>query len=82
MRIRTERGLPRGARADAETGDTLFVIKRVSHLRATFQLRLLAYLAQKQGRRLVIDIPLTCSVHRDLSELIASLPDVVKIVRN
>lgn len=51
---------PRGALPDAETADAVYLIKNVSVLRATYQIRLLAYLAAGRGKRLVLKVPRSC----------------------
>ena len=79
---RTKRGSPRGVRADAETHDRLLLIKRVSEMRATYQVRLLAYRALQEGKKLVIDLPNGCGVHPTLQELISQLPDTIQITRS
>ena len=41
----TRHQIPRGARADAETNDRIVLVKNVPLLRATYQIRLLAFRA-------------------------------------
>jgi len=66
----TSHQVARGSRPDAEAPDgRLFLFKNVSELRATYQIRLLAYLAVKEGRELVIKVPQGCKVHSSLQEL-------------
>lgn len=82
MRLRyTRHQIRRGARADAETFDTLFLIKNVSVIRATYQIRLLAFNATESGKRLVIKVPKHCRVHPTLRELITQLPKTLRVER-
>jgi hypothetical protein len=77
----TKHQVSRGARPDAETFDTLLLIKRVSSLRATYQIRLLTYRAVQEGRKLEIEVPKTCRLEYDLKELAAQNRDHLKITR-
>jgi hypothetical protein len=78
----TKPQVARGTRADGETPDKLLLIKKVSELRATYQIRLLTYRAVHEGKTLVIDISESCKVHRDLMTLVKAQPRSLKIVRN
>lgn len=66
----TKRQVARGTRADAETYDKLFLFKNVSQLYPTYQVRLLLYRAIKEGKKLVIDLPKSSSLHPSLMELL------------
>lgn len=58
MRFRsTKHQTPRGARPDAERGDTYYLLKNVSRLLPTYQIRLLTFLAHERGKKLVIRVP-------------------------
>ena len=78
---RPKHQVARGTRPDAETFDKLLLVKRASELRATYQIRLLAYRAVQEGRKLVIEVPKECKVHGDLRELTKQYPKNVTIVR-
>lgn len=65
----TRHQVPRGTRPDAEVADRLYLIKNVSVLRATYQVRLLAYRAGQSGKKLVIRMPRSAKLARDLTEL-------------
>ena len=65
----TKHQVARGAIADAESGDTLYLLKNVSELRATYQIRLLAFRAVKEGKRLVIRLPSSARIYPSLREL-------------
>ncbi len=77
----TSHQVARGSRADGETHDRLVLIKNVSEMRATYQVRLLAYRASQEGRKLVIDVPKDCRIHRSLRDLCKKLPRTIQISR-
>jgi len=78
----TQHQVARGARADAESYDKLILIKRSSSLRATYQIRLLAYRAEMEHRKLIIEVRKDCRIESDLRSLARLMPKVIKIVRN
>jgi len=61
--------LPRGARADAESPEAIYLIKHASSLRATYQIRLLALKAVESGKDLVLMVPRTCRFDPSLEAL-------------
>jgi hypothetical protein len=61
---------PRGTRADAQGATDLILIKNVSVLRATYQIRLLAFMAMKEQKTLRLIVPATCWFDASLNELI------------
>jgi hypothetical protein len=77
----TKHQVARGTRADAEVLKKLYLIKRVSELRATYQIRLLTYRAVQEGKKLVIEVPKDCKIHRDLRELRKQFQNNVMIAR-
>ncbi len=68
---------PRGARPDAEAPEAIFLIKRVSQLRATYQVRLLAFAARQRAQQLILIVPPACRFTPDLEALIALLPGTI-----
>lgn len=56
--------------ADAEKFNRMYLIKNVRSLRATYQIRLLAYRAVTEGLKLVLTVPSNCEFHPSLRELI------------
>ena len=62
----TKHQVARGTRADAECNDAFFLLKNVSSLRLTYQIRLLAFRAKHSGRKLVIRIPSASKLHPTL----------------
>jgi len=75
----TSHQVARGARADADRNDAYFLLKNVSSLRLTYQIRLLAFRAKDQGRKLVIRVPANCTVHLTLRDFQREHPKVVRI---
>ena len=71
----------RGALADAETGSLIYLFKNVSELRLTYQIRLLAFRAKNENKKLIIRIPKECRIHSLLSEFSKSLGRVMRIER-
>jgi hypothetical protein len=67
----------RGVRPDAETSDKVYLVKNVSLLRATYQIRLLALSAGAIGKRLVLKVPPACRFDGALDGLIQALPEVI-----
>jgi hypothetical protein len=62
----TKNQVARGARADAERSDAFFLLKNVSALRLTYQIRVLSYRAFESGRKFVIRVPAGCHIHPSL----------------
>jgi hypothetical protein len=76
----TEHQVARGARPDAVDGDTWFLLKFVSRLRLTYQIRLLALGAERSGVRLVIRVPKGCRLSAPLRDFMKA-HKVLKIER-
>jgi hypothetical protein len=68
---------PRGTRPDAVIGDKLLVIKNVQFLRLTYQIRLLAYVAQKEKKTVVLLVPARCQFHPALEQFMKQLQGVL-----
>lgn len=73
----TRHQTPRGTRADAEQGHKLYLFKNVSSLHATYQIRLLTYRAQQEGKKLVIRVPKHCRKEDSLAKHMKAHPDLV-----
>jgi len=56
--------------ADGEKFNKLYLIKNVRSLRATYQVRLLAYRAVTEGLKLVLLVPASCAFQPSLLALI------------
>ncbi len=65
----TRHQVPRGTLPDAETSTRIYLIKNVSLLRATYQVRLLLYRAEQTGKKLVFRVPKVCRFGPDLADL-------------
>lgn len=80
MRFRyTRHQIPRGARADSETFANIVLVKNVSTIRATYQIKMLAFKAIESGRKLVIIVPKYCQIDRTLRELTKEFPKTVRV---
>jgi hypothetical protein len=68
MEVRyTKHQVARGARPDASDGGSEFyLLKNVTHLRLTYQIRLLTSMAQQTGGRLNIRVPEGTEISSDL----------------
>ncbi len=60
---------PRGALADARDEQHLYLMKFPSVLRATYQIRLLTFMAMKQKKKLVVTISTHTKISDDLARL-------------
>lgn len=82
MQLRYTKGqIPRGARPDAEANNAIYLIKNVSFLRATYQVKLLLYRAEQEQRKLILRVPSACKFSDPLRELVSSNKSVLQIQR-
>ena len=72
---------PRGAKADAEVGDKVYLIKNALQLRLTYQIRMLAYMAQTRKKKLIVQLPREAKVHESLKEFVRDMAGLIKIER-
>jgi hypothetical protein len=77
----TKHQVARAAMADAERHDAYFLLKNVSSLRLTYQIRLLTYRASEKGCKLVIRVPATCIIHPTLRDFQKEHSKLIKIER-
>lgn len=77
----TSHQVARGARPDAEVNGKLYLIKNVSLMRLTYQIKLLTYLAQLRGKKLRVQLPAKTKVHPSLRDFVRSHAEIVKIER-
>ncbi len=77
----TQSQVARGTRADAETWDALVLFKRCSLLRATYEVRLLTYLAASSGKKLIIELPKGAKLDKSLQELRRVSGSTIKVRR-
>ncbi|QYG08028.1 hypothetical protein [Janthinobacterium sp. PAMC25594] len=71
----------RGAKADAEVGDKVYLIKNVSQLRLTYQIKMLAYMAYERKLKLIIQLPKTAKIHDSLRNFVNGANGLIKIER-
>lgn len=62
--------VPRGSRPDAVAPGRWYLIKNVPLMRLTYQVRLLAYLAQQNSARLILVLPPSARVSEDAQAFI------------
>jgi hypothetical protein len=75
----TRHQVARGARADAEAQDKLYLLKNVSALRLTYQVRLLTFRASESRKRLVLQVPKHCKIHSSLRDFVKQFPQAVRV---
>ena len=78
----TKHQVARSTRPDWEDHKEFVLIKAVSELRATYQIKLLAHRAVEEKKKLIIEIPKECKIHDDLKALAKSFPRVIKFMRD
>lgn len=78
----TRRQLPRGTRPDAEIGGDLYLLKKVSLLHATYQVRLLGFRAQREKKHLVIRVPVAFNPGPSLRDLMTELRGTIRIEKS
>jgi hypothetical protein len=77
----TKHQVARSTRADAETNDAFYLLKNVSLLRLTYQIRLLTFRAFSSRRKLVLRIPARCRLHSTLKDFQKEQSKIVRIER-
>ena len=73
----TKHQVARGSRPDIETCDELYLIKNVTVMHATYQVRLLTYRAYQEGKRLVLRVPGYCTPGPSLRSLMSEFPRLI-----
>lgn len=66
----TKHQVARCAKPDGEKFNVMYLIKNVQRLRATYQIRLLAFRAVQEKRKLVLRVPASCEFDTSLEDLI------------
>uniref|UniRef100_UPI001F3F9385 hypothetical protein n=1 Tax=Frateuria defendens TaxID=2219559 RepID=UPI001F3F9385 len=66
----TRHQVARSAMPDAEVFNRMYLIKNVSKLRATYQIKLLAFRAVEKKMQLVLRVPGACVFDQSLNNLI------------
>jgi hypothetical protein len=74
----TPHQVPRGARPDAEMFNKIYLVKNVSFLRATYQIRLLAFKAVDTHKKLMLKVPRACKFDSSLKELIKMTGKIIQ----
>lgn len=74
----TSHQVARGAKPDAQVLNTMYLIKSVTQLRATYQIRLLAFRAVERGEQLVLRVPAACRFDPALETLLETCGGVVR----
>lgn len=75
----TKHQIARGALPDAEVNGVMYLLKKVTTLRATYQVRLLAFRAQNEGTRMVIRVPSNFVTHHSLRAFMKENPQLIRI---
>jgi hypothetical protein len=77
----TRRQVPRATRPDAVDGDRCYLIKNVPLLRLTYQIRLLAAMAEDRSMRLIVVVPPSAHLSEDMRRFVAAARRSVSIQR-
>jgi hypothetical protein len=75
----TRHQVARGSRPDATVGSTAYIVKKVTRMRLTYQIRLLTFLAEEQRGRLVVRVPRGCALSPDLRTFVKRHASVLRI---
>ena len=78
----TKHQVARGTRPDAEDYGKYYLIKKVSEMRATYQVRLLLYMATGNESKLILMIPKKAKIHKSLRKLQKQFSKHIKIERD
>ena len=70
MNMQVRRPGLRGSRADSESSNRAYLVKNVSTLRATHQIRMLGFRASLGDAKLILKVPKSCTFHKSLNRLI------------
>ena len=74
----TAHQVARCARADATTSKADYLFKAAGVLHATYQVRLLAFMAASKGRQLIIQVPKHCRRGESLTRLMKAHADLIR----
>lgn len=75
----TKHQVARGTLPDALKEDRIFLFKKVSTLRATYQIRLLTFLASEAGKKLIVNVPKHFKPHSSLTIFMKEFPKTIRI---
>jgi hypothetical protein len=79
--VYTSHQVPRGARPDADVAGKFYLIKNVSQLRLTYQIKILAYMASTEGQKLIVQIPKSAKIDNSLRLFVREMAGLVRIER-
>jgi hypothetical protein len=77
----TRHQVPRGARPDAHSGASWYLLKFVSELHLTYQIRVLTFGAKQSGVRLTIRVPRPARLSAPLRAFVKEHKDVLRVER-
>lgn len=77
----TRHQVARGTRPDAQDRRAYYLFKNVGIMRVTYQVRLLAFYAWREGKELVIEVPQQCRKGASLVRFMKEYPDLVRFER-
>lgn len=77
----TRHQIPRGARPDAVVNGKMYLIKNVSELRLTYQIRLLTYRAYRHGEKLILRLPQQSRIAESLKRFVTSNRKLISVER-
>ena len=77
----TQHQCPRGSRPDADVDGKLYLIKKVTEMRLTYQVKMLTYSAQRSGKVCVIRLPQRAVLNESLKEFVQNSNGLLKIER-
>ena len=72
----------RGSLADGEDIDKLIIIKKVSSLHLTYQIKVLTYMASTKGKKLIIITPRDVKILPSLKQYVKENSKIVKIEKD
>jgi len=77
----TKHQVQRGAHPDAVDRDKYILLKNVSTLHLTYQIRLMTYFALRDDKKLVIRVPRSCELAKSLNEFKERHKNTLRIER-
>lgn len=75
----TRHQVARSSRPDAVSGSKAYLIKNVSCLRLTYQIRLLTFMASERGSTLIIRLPAAAKLSGDLQRFVRDHRRTLKV---
>ena len=75
----TRHQVARGSRPDLERNDALFLLKNVRCLKLTYQIRLLTFRATDLNKTLIIKVPNSCVLSKELKDFQAGNSEHLRV---